>query len=130
MWQMWQGKMKRLAVGIAAIIGIMAVVPAFSAEPALAAAAVPEIIGEAGILIDGRTGQVLYTKNERAQLEPASTTKMITCLLALENLELDHVMTIDDETPFTEGSRIYLLEGEQITVEDVLYHYTHRESAA
>lgn len=121
MWQMWQGKMKRLAVGIAAIIGIMAVVPAFSAEPALAAAAVPEIIGEAGILIDGRTGQVLYTKNERAQLEPASTTKMITCLLALENLELDHVMTIDDETPFTEGSRIYLLEGERITVEDVLY---------
>lgn len=118
---MKQGKIKRLAAVIAAIIGITGMIPAFSAEPVFAAAAVPEIIGEAGILIDGRTGQVLYTKNENAKLEPASTTKMITCLLALENLELDHVMTIDDETPFTEGSRIYLLEGEQITVEDVLY---------
>lgn len=81
----------------------------------------PEIIAEAGILIDGTTGEVLYTKNENATLEPASTTKMITCLLALENLDMDKVVTIDAETPFTDGTRIYLEEGEQITVENLIY---------
>jgi D-alanyl-D-alanine carboxypeptidase (penicillin-binding protein 5/6) len=52
---------------------------------------------------------------------PASLTKIMTGLLALENLELDRVVTIDAETPFTKGSRIYLLEGEQVTVEQLFY---------
>ena len=86
-----------------------------------AAAEPPEILATAGILIDAKTGAVLYSKNADYQLEPASTTKMITCLLALENLQLSQVVTIDAETPFTEGSRIYLLEGEEITVEHLLY---------
>ncbi len=113
--------MKRLSAIIAIMIGITGFASALFKDTAQAAVTAPEIIAEAGILIDGTTGQVLYTKNENAQLEPASTTKMITCLLALENLDLAQVLTIDNETPFTEGSRIYLLEGEQITVEHVLY---------
>jgi D-alanyl-D-alanine carboxypeptidase (penicillin-binding protein 5/6) len=44
----------------------------------------------------------------------------MTGLLALENLKLDEVVVIDAETPFTKGSRIYLLEGEQVTVEQLL----------
>ena len=111
---------KKLAAVLAIIVGITNIGGIFAPESAYAAAA-PEIIAEAGILIDGTTGQILYTKNENATLEPASTTKMITCLLAIENLEMDNVVTIDDETPFTEGSRIYLLEDEQITVENLLY---------
>jgi len=111
---------KKLAAVIAVIIGITGIGTIFAPIDAFAAPA-PEIIAEAGILIDGTTGQVLYTKNENATLEPASTTKMITCLLALENLDMNTVLTIDAETPFTEGSRIYLLEGEQITVENLLY---------
>jgi D-alanyl-D-alanine carboxypeptidase (penicillin-binding protein 5/6) len=55
------------------------------------------------------------------QREPASTTKVITALLSLENLELNKIVTIDSETPFTEGSRIYLLENEHVTVEQLLY---------
>ncbi len=82
---------------------------------------VPAIVAETGILIDAKTGTILYNKGMDIQKEPASTTKMITGLLALENLPLDKVVTIDAETPFTEGSRIYLMEGEKITVEDLLY---------
>lgn len=81
----------------------------------------PAIVAETGILIDAKTGSVLYNKGMDIQKEPASTTKMITGLLAIEKLSMDKVVTIDDETPFTEGSRIYLLEGEKITVEELLY---------
>ena len=73
--------MKRLAVILAVIIGITGFGGAFAAEPVYADVTVPELTAEAAILIDGHSGQVLYTKNEHAKLEPASTTKMITCLM-------------------------------------------------
>lgn len=82
---------------------------------------VPSIVAETGILIDAKTGTILYNKGMNIQKEPASTTKMITGLLAIEKLPMDRVVTIDSETPFTEGSRIYLIEGEKITVEELLY---------
>lgn len=81
----------------------------------------PVIGGSSGILIDATTGKILYEKDANVQRYPASTTKMITALLALENLDLDKVVTIDAETPYTEGSRMYLIEGEQLTVEQILY---------
>ncbi|HWQ78588.1 MAG TPA: D-alanyl-D-alanine carboxypeptidase family protein, partial [Anaerovoracaceae bacterium] len=81
----------------------------------------PAILAETAIVIDVKTGQILYDKNMHGQREPASTTKVITALLALENLDFGQTVTIDAETPFTGGSRIYLLEGEQITVEQLMY---------
>ncbi len=81
----------------------------------------PAIIAETAIVIDAKTGKILYDKNMNEQREPASTTKVITALLALENLELSKLVTIDAETPFTEGSRVYLLEGENVTVEQLMY---------
>lgn len=81
----------------------------------------PSIIAETGIVIDVKTGQVLYDKNMNDQRYPASCTKVMTALLTLENLDLDKTVTIDAETPFTEGSRVYLLEGEKVTVEQLLY---------
>ncbi len=81
----------------------------------------PAILAETAIVIDAKTGQVLYDKNMDEQREPASTTKVITALLALENLDINQTVTIDAETPFTEGSRVYLLEGENIRVEQLLY---------
>ncbi|MDR1135469.1 MAG: D-alanyl-D-alanine carboxypeptidase [Clostridiales Family XIII bacterium] len=82
---------------------------------------VPTITADAAVLIDATTGQVLYNKNMHKQEYPASTTKIITALLALEYLELEEIVTIDAEAPFTKGSRIYLIEGERISVEDLLY---------
>ncbi|MGI6727312.1 MAG: D-alanyl-D-alanine carboxypeptidase family protein [Anaerovoracaceae bacterium] len=79
------------------------------------------LVGQSAILIDANTGKVLYEKNSRKQHYPASTTKIMTAILTLENLELSDPVTIDSETSFTEGSRIYLLEGEKVTVKEVLY---------
>lgn len=81
----------------------------------------PVILAETAIVIDAKTGQVLYDKNMNEQREPASTTKVITALLALENLDINQTVTIDAETPFTEGSRVYLLEGENVSVEQLMY---------
>lgn len=109
--------MKKLITIILTAFVIIHAVP----STVYAASEPPAITAETGIVIDVKTGQVLYDKNMNEQRYPASTTKVITALLALENLDLNQVVTIDAETPYTEGSRIYLLEGEQVTVEQLLY---------
>lgn len=76
---------------------------------------------ESAILIDADTGQVLFEKNSAAKLFPASTTKALTALIIAEDLKLDEQVTIDKESPFTSGSRIYVIEGEVFTVEQLLY---------
>ena len=81
----------------------------------------PTILGEGAILIDATTGKVLYEKNSHVQYYPASTTKIMTGILALETLKLSDTIPIDEETSFTGGSRIYLLEGEEVTAEELLY---------
>ena len=80
-----------------------------------------DLIGKSAILIDATTGEILYEKNIHDQHYPASTTKIMTAILTLENLELTEKLVIDEEASFTGGSRIYLLEGEDVTVEEVMY---------
>ncbi|WP_051280650.1 D-alanyl-D-alanine carboxypeptidase family protein [Anaerovorax odorimutans] len=89
-------------------------------ETVYAATEEPTIDAQAAVLIDANTGQVLYDKNMNEKMYPASTTKIITSILALENLDLSKTMVIDEDTPYTEGARIYLLEGEEILTEQVL----------
>lgn len=85
------------------------------------AAEAPELIAESAVLIDAKSGEVLYDKVKDYQEYPASTTKIMTALLALENLSLDDVVTVSYNASYTEGSRIYLFEGEHVTVEQLLY---------
>ena len=86
-----------------------------------AISAPPEITAPSGVLIDAATGDVLYEKNAREIMYPASTTKIMTALLTLENADLDDLVVIDKDTPFTDGSRLYVIEGEIFTVEQLLY---------
>ncbi|MBK5245929.1 MAG: D-alanyl-D-alanine carboxypeptidase [Peptostreptococcaceae bacterium] len=88
---------------------------------AYALTSTPQITAEAGVVIDANTGLVLFDKNKDEKLEPASITKVMTALLALENLDMNKTVIIDKEASFTEGSRIYLLEGEEVTVQDLMY---------
>lgn len=74
------------------------------------------------ILIDFDTGEVLYDNNSSMKLYPASTTKMMTAILALEKGNLQDVVTIDQEVvSLTKGSHIALEPGEQLTLEQLLY---------
>lgn len=81
----------------------------------------PSINAAAGILMDLNTGQILYEKNINEKLAPASTTKILTALIALEQCKLDDKVIVGPKPPFEDGSKIYLLEGEEITVKDLLY---------
>lgn len=77
--------------------------------------------GECGILIEANSGRVLYEHNAHKKQPMASTTKIMTALVALENGNLDEIVTIDKDSVGIEGSSIYLYEGEKITLEDLLY---------
>ncbi len=73
-------------------------------------------------LMDAETGQVLYEKNYEVGLYPASTTKILTTLLALENCEMDDIVTFSHDAVYNSyGSGIARDEGEQLTVEQTLY---------
>ncbi|SKC64735.1 D-alanyl-D-alanine carboxypeptidase family protein [Maledivibacter halophilus] len=79
-----------------------------------------DISAESGILIDFESGDILFEKNPHKQMYPASTTKIMTAILTLENTNLDDKVVIDKEAPFIGGSRIYVKEGEVFTVEQLL----------
>lgn len=84
----------------------------------------PEISAEAAILMDVNTGVILYAKNIDEKLYPASTTKILTCLLAMENGSLDDMVTFSHEAVFSvprDGSNMGMDEGEAITLEQCLY---------
>ena len=77
------------------------------------------------LLMEKTTGEILYAKNEHQKLEPASVTKVMTLLLTMEAIEkgaiaYDDVVTVSAYAASMGGSNVYLAEGEQITVEDLL----------
>ncbi|MDE6293222.1 MAG: D-alanyl-D-alanine carboxypeptidase [Clostridiales bacterium] len=73
-------------------------------------------------LVDGDTGELIYSKNCDAKREPASTTKICTAITVIENQTiLDIPMPIPNEAVGVEGSSLYLQKGEMMTVRDLLY---------
>jgi len=87
----------------------------------LAGETAPCPAGEAAVLMDARSGQVLYAKNPHQRMYPASTTKILTALLALEKGNLDDLVTVPEEACRTGGSAIGLQAGERLTLRDLLY---------
>lgn len=84
----------------------------------------PAVGAQAAILMEANTGTILYEKNIHEKLYPASTTKMMTCLLAVENCSLDEMVTFSKEAVFgiEQGSSNAGIDvGEQISLEECLY---------
>ncbi len=114
---------KALHLVFAILIGLgLLSAPSSGASPtALAAPSPPVVRGDAALLMDLRTGQVLYALRPDAREYPASTTKILTGIIALELGSLDDMVTADDDVLKAEGTRIYLEPGEQETLRDLLY---------
>lgn len=105
-----------------ALLGAAMLCPA----PALAAEELPEppeLYAEAAVLMDADTGQVLYGKNEDRQMQPASLTKIMTCLLAMELGDPDDLVTVTPEALrlMRGSSTAGLREGETLTLAQMLY---------
>lgn len=83
----------------------------------------PDIKATSAVLVDSASGRVLYEKEAKAKCYPASTTKIMTGLLALENLNLGDAVTASATAVDVDrdGSNMGILEGEILTVEQLLY---------
>lgn len=73
------------------------------------------------ILIDADSGTVLFDKNAHERLPMASTTKIMTALVALENADLDKEVSVSPNAVGVEGSSVCLKNGEVMTLEELLY---------
>jgi D-alanyl-D-alanine carboxypeptidase (penicillin-binding protein 5/6) len=79
----------------------------------------PDLTAQSALVIDYDSGSVLYQKNAQATHLPASTTKIMTALIALDSYDLNQVLTVPELD--YEGQDIKLQLGEQLTLENLLY---------
>jgi len=80
-----------------------------------------ELTAKSAIVMDARTGKVLYARDAESKRYPASTTKMMTLIVALEHGNLDEMVTTSQNASSTEGSSLWLSPGEQLKLMDMLY---------
>jgi D-alanyl-D-alanine carboxypeptidase (penicillin-binding protein 5/6) len=81
----------------------------------------PELVASSAILVNAKTGDVLFEKSAGAKRWPASCTKILTALLAIENLDPNEMVEITGAAVNIEGSSIGLIAGEQIRADDLIY---------
>lgn len=106
-----------IAATVVSLIFASSAAAAGPADPS----APPEAQSEAAILIEQHTGNVLYVKNGDERLYPASIAKIATAIVALEHSSLDDIATVSKAARGEDGTRVYLAEGEQVTMEKLLY---------
>ncbi|HXL04539.1 MAG: D-alanyl-D-alanine carboxypeptidase [Firmicutes bacterium] len=126
---MWSGRTRRTQQvsrsGVWWGICLSAIVTLTTILSPVSQAAAPELKAKSAILIDAETGQVLYEKDPDARLAPASITKVMTMLLAMEAAEtgkvsFDDMVVTSTAASMIGGSQIWLMEGEEMKFEDML----------
>ena len=80
-----------------------------------------DVSADAAALLDADTGRVLWSKNGSNRLPMASTTKIMTALITIENCTPDDELTVSEASTRVEGSSMYLTPGEKLTVREALY---------
>ena len=83
----------------------------------------PDLVSQTAILMDNQTGKILYAKNENKKMYPASTTKIVTAIIALENSHLDDIVTVSYQAVMSipDGySSASLQIGEKLTIHQLL----------
>ena len=106
--------LKKLTAIFLLMINLLAAMPAIAVNDITPTA-------RAAVMIDAASGAVLYSKNKDERLGMASTTKIMTGILALEYGNLNDVYTVSENADWAEGSSIYLNPGEKITLETLVY---------
>ncbi len=81
----------------------------------------PIIEAKSAIIVDMKNGLVLYEKNIYEPMPIASLTKLMTTVIVIEETDPQETAVISKNASQTEGSRIWLAEGEKMTVENLLY---------
>ncbi|MBQ4404182.1 MAG: D-alanyl-D-alanine carboxypeptidase [Selenomonadaceae bacterium] len=87
---------------------------------AASAVSEPKISADSAILVEASTGRIIWEKNSDLQHEPASMTKMLTCVLALEKLNQSEEVTMDQAAVFTEDNTLSWAAGESVSARDMI----------
>lgn len=90
-------------------------------ETATNAADEPKINSRFAIVLDRNNKTILYGKNEKTKTKMASTTKIMTSLIVIENTDLNNIVEISSKAAGTGGSKLKIKKGDKITVRDLLY---------
>ena len=111
--------MKRLIEPLLAAVCIALLLPVSARAVEL------PLTSRAALLMEKTTGRILFAQNEHEKLEPASVTKIMTLLLTMDAIDsgalaYDDVVTVSANAAGMGGSQVFLAEGEQITVEELL----------
>ena len=111
--------MKRLIAPLLAAVCIALLLPVSAGAVEL------PLTSRAALLMEKTTGRILFAQNEHEKLEPASVTKIMTLLLTMDAIDsgalaYDDVVTVSANAAGMGGSQVFLAEGEQITVEELL----------
>ena len=110
--------MNKKLITIVSLAAILIPVTVFAAPGPL------KISAKSAIVMVAATGEVLFEKNATEQRYPASTTKMMTIITALEDGKLDDTVTTSLNAANTDGSSMYLLAAEQLKLRDMLYGFS------
>ena len=81
----------------------------------------PTVSAKSAILIEAQSGEVIFSKNADTRLPMASTTKIMTALVAIENCDISKPVSVSPDAVGVEGSSVYLYPEEKLTLEDLLY---------
>ena len=113
--------MPKLLCTIALIFSLIFVsIPQAGALPANIEKDVPALSAASAVLTDSE-GHILASKNPYDRMGPASTTKIMTSLVVIESCAPSEMVTIQKEAVGIEGSSLYLVEGETLTLRELLY---------
>lgn len=119
------------SVAVAFVMAVMLIKPVYAA-PVFLNLMTSEILGETelkegelyakgAVLMDAKSGRVLYSKNGREVMPMASTTKILTCILALENSSPEDTITASAYAAGMPKVKLYMKEGEHYLLKDLLY---------
>src|SRR5262245_50432715 len=100
-------------------IGLLAVLLAVA--DTAGAARRPPVTARAAIVMDATTGDVLWERNSSQPLPPASTTKVLTAILALESGRLDDAFVVSQNAADTAPSKINLRAGQRMRLKNLVY---------
>ncbi|SCJ68110.1 D-alanyl-D-alanine carboxypeptidase dacB precursor [uncultured Clostridium sp.] len=125
-------RMKFKYIMVSMILCLLLIAPAQTALAAVPTAEFPEgwpqgpgVEAESAIIMEASTGTILYEKNSHEELYPASITKIMTTLLALNNSSLNDTVTFSHDAVFSVGTSDAKLggidEGDKLTMEQCLY---------
>ena len=95
--------------------------PLPNTRPVAADDVLPNVTATSAIVIEASTGHVIYARNPDLLMFPASTTKIMTLIMALEHGGLDEIVEVSANASAAEGSTLWLDPGEHIPLNDLLY---------